>query len=113
MRYLNQLKSVRPAGSFRLKLVFRDGYMGELDLSPLVRAPRGPLEVALQDSTLFAQVTIEDGSPVWPNGYDLCPDVLRYWCELGRVCSQEELDAAFASHAVGQEDLVFRDRPAN
>lgn len=27
------------------------------------------------------------------------PTVLRYWCELGRVCSQEELDARFLAAA--------------
>jgi hypothetical protein len=34
-----------------------------------------------------------------PNGFDICPDVLRFWCENGRVCQDEETNAHFASFA--------------
>jgi hypothetical protein len=44
----------------------------------------------------FAEVRVQHGTLVWPDGADLCPSVLRYWCDLGRVCSQDELDAHFA-----------------
>ena len=30
------------------------------------------------------------------NGYDICPDVLRFYCERGGVASQTETDAFFA-----------------
>jgi hypothetical protein len=63
-----------------------------LDLAP---ALHGPIFGQLRQPAKFSQVTLQDGTLVWPNGADICPDVLRYWCELGRVCSQEELDAHF------------------
>lgn len=110
MRYLNKVKSVRLISGCRLKLVFCDGFVGELDLSPLIRAPRGPMEVALQDPNLFGGVHLDGGTVAWPNGYDICPDVLRYWCEIGRVCSQEEVDAAFHSVVVESSALALHDK---
>jgi hypothetical protein len=38
---------------------------------------------------------VDHRAVAWPNGYDIDPDVLRYYCELGRVCSYEELAAVF------------------
>ncbi|MBI4324751.1 MAG: hypothetical protein HY674_05750 [Chloroflexi bacterium] len=37
------------------------------------------------------------GSVVWPNDYDVCPDVLRFWCEVGHAASPAETDAHFAA----------------
>ena len=112
MRYLNRIKGVRWLGEYRLKLVFRDGFVSELDLRPLVEKLRGPWEEALRDTAFFQRVTTDDRTIVWPNEYDLCPDVLRYWCELGRVCSQEELDAAFNSHPAETSASVLNDKPS-
>jgi hypothetical protein len=75
-------------------LKFQDGWDGELDLGP---ALRGPIFGELSQPTKFRQVTVQDGTLTWPNGADICPDVLRYWCELGRVCSQDELDTHFTA----------------
>jgi hypothetical protein len=67
---------VRPLGAHRLFLKFDDGVEGTLDLAPTLRfdgvfAPMG-------DPGVFAQVRLdpEIGTIVWPNGADLCPDVL-------------------------------------
>ena len=85
---------VRPTS---LYLRFRDGWVGTLDIAP---ALRGPMFEALRRPGKFREVILQDGTLVWPNGADICPSVLRYWCEIGRVCSQEELDAHFeAVHA--------------
>lgn len=112
MRMPNSIKSVRWLGGHRLKLVFDDGYVGELDFGPIVAAPRGPLESQLQDERLFQQVSCDGFAVVWPNGYDLCPDVLRFWCERGRVCSQEETDAALAAMlARNQSVQSLHDKP--
>jgi len=52
---------------------------------------------ALKRPEKFREVAVQDGTLVWPGGADICPSVLRYWCELGRVCSLEELDAHYSA----------------
>jgi hypothetical protein len=79
-------------GPNSVRLRFRDGWSGTLDLRP---ALHGPIFGDLQQPKQFRRVTIQDGTLVWSNGADICPSVLRYWCEIGRVCSQAELDAHF------------------
>jgi hypothetical protein len=111
MKYLNRVKGVRYLGEYRLKLVFRDGFVGEIDLQPLVNNARGPWEEPLKEPGFFRQVTTDSRTITWPNGYDVCPDVLRYWCEIGRVCSQEELDQAFADASAPASACVLNDKP--
>ncbi|MCX8090743.1 MAG: DUF2442 domain-containing protein [Verrucomicrobiae bacterium] len=108
----NSIKSVRWLGGYRLKLVFNDGYVGELDLQPILAAPRGPLEIQLRDETLFQQVSCDGSTIVWPNGYDLCPDVVRFWCERGRVCAEAETEAALAGIRAKNESVQsLHDKP--
>lgn len=65
-------------GPSRLRLAFRDGSSGEVDLAPLL-AGRGGLLAALRDPDVFrqAQLDTETGTVAWPNGVDLDPDVLH------------------------------------
>jgi hypothetical protein len=62
---------------FTLRLEFKDGTAGTVDLGPRILG-RGEMFEPLQDPTYFAQVTVdhEAGTIVWPNGVDLDPDVL-------------------------------------
>jgi hypothetical protein len=96
MKYGNAIKGVRATGGYRLRVVFQDGYIGEVDLWPLFEKPRGPLGEAFQDPAFFAKVFVDLNAAAWPNGYDIDPDVLRYYCEVGRVCPREDLAATFA-----------------
>lgn len=50
----------------------------ELDLAPLLEFTR--VFEPLRDPEFLAQVRVnaEIGTTVWPNGADLCPDVLRH-----------------------------------
>ena len=93
----NAVKGVRPVGGYRLRVVFRDGFIGEVDVWPLFETPHGPMTEPFRDLEFFQKVTVDSelGVVTWPNGYDICPDVLRYWCEAGRVCSKEETNAFF------------------
>lgn len=95
MNYGNAIKDVRATSAYRLRVVFQDGYIGEVDLWPLFEKPRGPLTEAFRDPAFFAKVSVDFNAAAWPNGYDIDPDVLRYYCEMGRVCPREELAAAF------------------
>ena len=71
-------------GPTSVRLEFRDGFVGVLDLEP---ALHGPVFEALRRPEKFREVKVQDGTLIWPNGADICPTVLRYWSELGRVCS--------------------------
>lgn len=98
MKYLNDVKGVRPLGGYRLRVVFQDGYAGEVDLWPLFEHPKGPLTEPFKDPEYFQKVFVDPEAHVvaWPNSYDICSDVLRYYCEQGRVTSQEEMKNYFS-----------------
>jgi hypothetical protein len=78
--------------NYRTKITFADGFSAEIDLRP---ALRGPAFQPLLDERVFRQMKIEYDTIAWPNGADVSPETLRYWCELGRVASDEETDAHF------------------
>jgi hypothetical protein len=63
--------------NFLLRIEFRDGTAGTLDLARLVKSSGGVFE-PLHDPSAFAAVRIdhEAGTIVWPNGADIDPDVL-------------------------------------
>jgi hypothetical protein len=67
---------------FRLRLEFEGGEQREVDVAELVSF-NGVFE-PLSDPSYFQQVSVNPdvGTIVWPNGADLCPDVLY---EQGRV----------------------------
>jgi hypothetical protein len=97
MKFGNEVKGARPMGGYRLRVVFQDGYIGEIDLRELFENSRGPMTEPFRDGDFFLKVSVDPELAVvtWPNGYDICSDVLRYYCELGRVASREEMNQYF------------------
>lgn len=73
MPLLRILKAV-PLEGFRLRLTLTDGFMVERDVSELLVGPL--FESIRSDPARFREVRAENGSVAWPNGADLCPDVL-------------------------------------
>jgi hypothetical protein len=73
---LPRVTSVEPLEGFRLRLAFTDGLVREVDLSSDLW---GQMAEPLQDPDYFRRVTLDTelGTVVWPNGYDLDPDVLH------------------------------------
>jgi hypothetical protein len=73
---LPRIASVEPLEGFRLRLTFTDGLVHEVDLSDDLW---GQMAEPLQDPDYFRQVRVDTelGTVVWPNGYDLDPDVLH------------------------------------
>jgi hypothetical protein len=67
---------VTPVKGFRLRLRFEDGREGEVDCATLLSF-KGVF-APLKDPAEFAKVRVnsELGTICWPNGADLCPDVL-------------------------------------
>ncbi len=71
---LLRIREVMPLEGFRLRLTLTDGSIVERDITDLLMGPM--FETIHQDAVAFRQVTVESGTVVWPNGADLCPDVL-------------------------------------
>jgi hypothetical protein len=73
---LPRVIAVEPLEGFVLRLTFTDGLIREVDLSGDLW---GPMAEPLQDPDYFRQVRVDPelGTVVWPNGYDLDPDVLH------------------------------------
>ena len=103
MKPVPEVTQCTVVGPASVRLTFRDGWNGVLDLGPILR---GRIFGPLKSPAKFRDVSIQNGTLVWPNGADICPGVLRYWCELKRVCSQEELDAHFATSVPAPASIV-------
>ncbi|WP_096700714.1 DUF2442 domain-containing protein [Magnetospirillum sp. 15-1] len=67
---------VTTVDGFKLRLRFEDGTEGEVDCSTLLSF-KG-IFAPLKDPAEFARVRVnpELGTICWPNGADICPDVL-------------------------------------
>ena len=98
-----KLKTLRHNGDFRIAFTYEDGLVVELDFGAHLAARSGPVIEPLQDARFFAQAFIDHGVLTWPNGYDVCPDVLRVWAEAGSILSPRETDRRCAERReVGQ-----------
>jgi hypothetical protein len=73
MRLL-RIQEVEALEGFRLRFKLTDGSMVERDVSALMIGP--VFESLKRDPESFRMVRAEGGTVVWPNGADLCPDVL-------------------------------------
>ena len=71
---LVRIREVTPLGGFRLLLKLTDGRVVERDVAALLAGP--VFEPMRTDLRRFREVRVEAGALVWPNGADLCPDVV-------------------------------------
>jgi len=71
---LTRITGVVPLKPFRLRLTLSDGRELERDVDGLLVGPI--FEEVRRDLALFAAARVEAGTVAWPNGADLCPDVL-------------------------------------
>lgn len=62
--------------SYALKLKFTDGAIGTVSLAHLFDRPKA-LTAEILKGGMFAMCFVENGALAWPNGFELCPDVLR------------------------------------
>ena len=71
---LVRICEAQPLDDHRVQLTLTDGRVIERDLGPMLA---GPIFSEIQsDLALFREMRVEGGTLVWPNGADLCPDVL-------------------------------------
>jgi hypothetical protein len=71
-----RVQFVVPLEGFSVRLGFTDGSERTLDLAPYLRGL--VFEPLRADPTLFRSVQVDPelGTIFWPNGADICPDVL-------------------------------------
>jgi hypothetical protein len=67
---------VKPLHAYVVELTFADGHKKIVDIQPFIGEG---ISAALLDESFFQEVQIESGGGIyWPNGYDFCPNFLRY-----------------------------------
>ena len=71
---LLRIREVKALEGFKLRLTLTDGSVIERDVSRLLVGP--VFEPIRKDPAVFAKARVEGGTVVWPNGADLCRDVL-------------------------------------
>ena len=78
MMWMVRIEDVAVVDDLRVELKFSDGTTRVVDLSPYLKGPI--FDELKQNPSLFQQVRVdrELGTIVWPNGADICPDVLRW-----------------------------------
>lgn len=69
-----RIREVQPLDGFQVRLILSDGSTIERDLGPLLYGPI--FKPVRSDPAAFRQLRAEAGTVVWPNGADLCPDVV-------------------------------------
>lgn len=79
---MRDVTSVKLIEGYRLLLTFEGGEQREVDIKSIV--PFDGVFEPLADETYFRRVRVDAdvGTIVWPNGADVCPDVLY---ERGRL----------------------------
>ena len=71
---LVRIRSVQALAGFRLRLGLSDGRTVDREVGDLLAGP--VFEEVRSNRALFEQARAEAGTVVWPNGADLCPDML-------------------------------------
>jgi len=74
MARLLRIAAVEALPGWCLRLRLTDGSAIERDVRALLKGPI--FELLTSDEAMFRAVSVEGGTVVWPNGADLCPDVL-------------------------------------
>jgi len=71
---MKRIIKVKPK-DFKLVCEFNDGEIIEYDMRYILEE-KGPMVDPLKDEVFFNQVFVQDGDVIWPNGYDLNPEVI-------------------------------------
>jgi hypothetical protein len=75
--FMIDVTDVRPIAAHKLEITFADGLCAVVDMDRIIARYTGVF-APLQDENFFRQVRTDHelGTIVWPNGADVCPDVL-------------------------------------
>ena len=80
---LHTVKKVKYLEGYKLELIFNDGKTKVVDFEYRLRNAKN-MFLPLKDIDYFKKVLSDGTTLVWPNGLDLCPDVLY---EIGEEIS--------------------------
>lgn len=72
-----RVQSVTPVDDHRVHVVFTNGEMREIDLTPYI-AFGTIFEMVRTDESAFRDMHVEGGTIAWSNGADIDPDALYY-----------------------------------
>lgn len=87
---------MRYNGDGRYAFAYEDGLRAELDFNGFPGDPWTEWTQSFRDETFLGMAYLDHGVMTWPNTFDICPDVLRLWCEEGRVLPRERTDHMLA-----------------
>jgi len=76
----------RIVDGYRVELTFSDGVRGVVDLANRI-VGRSGVFAPLENPEYFRKVAVDSelGTIVWPNGADICPDLLHDWATGANV----------------------------
>jgi len=83
---LHDVKKVEYLEEYKLKLYFDDKTIRIVDLKNMLKNAKN-MFLPLVDIDYFKQVECDGTTICWPNGVDLCPDVLY---KMGKTVTQSE-----------------------
>lgn len=83
-----RVTAIEVVSPYRLHVTFDDDVTRDIDLADELW---GPMFEPLKDPGFFAQVSIDHGTVVWPNGVDLDPLVLHGDFEPATSTSEREV----------------------
>ena len=102
---------MRYNGDGRYAFSWSDGLRAELDFSSYLVEWDTEITRPFRDEDFLAAAYLDHGVMTWPNQYDICTDVLRAWCEAGRILSQAKTDAHFMPFFAEPTSRVAEDSP--
>lgn len=91
---LHTVKKVKYLEGYRLSLVFNDGKTKVVDFEYRLKSAKN-MFLPLKSIDYFKKVRADGTTVVWPNGLDLCPDVLY---ELGEDVKATPRKKAIKQH---------------
>lgn len=83
VEYLPRVTAVAVLHERIVRLVFDDGFEGELDVAPHLWGP--VFDAVRDDDARFAQVFIDGGGIAWPGGGDMAPEYLYVELKAGHT----------------------------
>lgn len=72
---LHKIKKVTATADFRLICTFDNNVIKEYDFAPTFKK-KGSMIEPLRKISYFKKVFLEMGVPTWPNGFDVCADLI-------------------------------------